>query len=78
MERPTVTWRFSEEDFSTESSLGRSRLRWAAVQDVWRFPEAWIFIFSRYDYSLLPISELSPEARAFIASRVQANGGVVT
>jgi hypothetical protein len=32
----------------------------------WRFPEVWILFVSRYDYSILSASGLSPEVQAFI------------
>jgi hypothetical protein len=77
MEQPSATWSFDEAGFSAESSLGQSRVPWSAIREVWRFPDVWILCFSRYDHSILPASDLSPEVLEFIASRVQSHGGIV-
>lgn len=39
MGSPSATWRFSEDELSTESGRGASRMKWVAVQKVWCFPE---------------------------------------
>lgn len=78
MPAPTASWTFAEESLSTETSLAQSKIAWSLVKKLWRFPDVWVLVYSRSDYTLLPVSEISSEVQAFITERVRANGGKVS
>lgn len=73
---PTVVWRFSDDFFATRSDLGSVEIRWEAISEVWRFPEAWLLFFGKtaHGYSTLPTACLSPELQEYVLSQVSAHG----
>jgi hypothetical protein len=77
MPAPTAAWTFTEESLSTETQLAQSKIAWSLVKKLWRFPDVWVLVYSRSDYSLLPVSDIPSEVQAFIVERVRANGGKV-
>lgn len=67
----------SETTLSLSSSLGTASLPWSAVTEVWRSERVWLLLFSKAQFSTLPVSSMSPELQSFIIERVKAAGGKV-
>ena len=77
MRNPTATLRVEDDTFTLSSSIGTTTLHWTAVKELWKFQSSWLLLFSKAQFSTLPIDDLSSEMRAFILERIQAAGGKV-
>ena len=75
MGTPTATLALGDDSFTLTSGLGSTSLPWSSVTEVWRYPSFWLLLFSKAQFVTLPLAAVSPEAQAFIASRVVAAGG---
>jgi hypothetical protein len=65
----------TETGFRLESALGYSELSWGAVTQIWRYPDMWLFVFSRNLFSTLPLAAIDAETQSRILSAVRAAGG---
>jgi len=74
---PRAIFRVDESSFTFESEPGVSTLQWAAVKELWKFKNVWLLLFSRSNYSTLPLDCMSSEMQSFIVLRIQENGGRV-
>ena len=72
-----ATFRADESSFTISSGIGMTTLQWSAVKELWQFPSVWLLLYSKAQFSTLPVSCLSPEMQAFVLQRVRATGGKV-
>ncbi|QNA88025.1 YcxB family protein [Massilia sp. Dwa41.01b] len=72
-----VTFHADNNSFTMKSSAGTSTLHWAAVKEVWKFEDVWLLLFSKAQFSTLPVANLSPELRQLIVGSVESAGGKV-
>jgi hypothetical protein len=70
-----VIFHADDSSFTMSSPAGSATLRWSAVKEIWQFPEAWLLLYSKSQFSILPVACLSPELRARIVQRARAAGG---
>ena len=78
MDEPRATFHADESSFTMSSDIGTTTLQWSAVKELWQFPSVWLLLYSKAQFSTLPLACLSPETQAFILQRVQAAGGKVS
>jgi hypothetical protein len=74
---PKADFSASESSFTFESGAGSSTLPWSSVTEIWQFEQYWLMLFSKAQFSTLPVADISPEFQAFILNRVKASGGVI-
>jgi hypothetical protein len=77
MDKPRATFRADESSFTMSSDIATTTLQWSVVKELWQFPTVWLLLYSKAQFSTLPLACLSPETQAFILQRVQAAGGKV-
>jgi hypothetical protein len=77
MGSPHATLLVEESSFTIGSSIGTATLQWSAIKELWQFSGVWLLLYSRAQFSTLPLTDLSPEMQAFILQRVQAAGGKI-
>jgi YcxB-like protein len=71
MRVPEASLAYTEEQFTLTSEMGSATLPWSAITEVWRYPRFWLILFSRSQFSTLPIDCLDAETRAFITRKTQ-------
>ena len=72
MREPAATLEMGEERFLMASDAGRSERGWAAVTELWRFPDFWLLFFSPAQFVTLPTADLPEAAREFIVEKLSA------
>lgn len=77
MEKPRSTFRADESSFTMSSDIGTTTLQWSAVKELWQFPSVWLLLYSKAQFTTLPLACLSPETQAYIVQRVRESGGKV-
>ena len=77
MGHQSATFKAEESSFTFSSAIGSTTLRWSAVAELWQFPSVWLLLYSKAQFSILPVACLSPELQSFLRARVQAAGGKV-
>ena len=77
MGQPRATFRADESSFTMSSDIGTTTLQWSAVKELWQFQSVWLFLYSKAQFSTLPLACLSPEAQAHIVQCVRTAGGKV-
>jgi drug/metabolite transporter (DMT)-like permease len=77
MDKPQATFRADESSFTMSSDIGATTLQWSAVKELWQFPGVWLLLYSKAQFSTLPLACLSPETQPYIVQRVRASGGKV-
>lgn len=77
MGSPQATFRAEESSFTISSNIGVTTLQWSAVKELWQFPNVWLLLYSKAQFSTLPLACLPPEMRAYVVQRIQAAGGKV-
>lgn len=75
MGRPQATFRVDASTFTVSSDIGTTTLQWSAVKELWQFADVWLLLYSRAQFSTLPVACLSPEMQATIIQRIRASGG---
>ena len=71
-------FRADEASFTVTSAVGTATLQWSAVKELWRFPGVWLLLYSKSQFSTLPVGCLSPELQAYVLQRVSASGGKIS
>ncbi|WP_077038395.1 YcxB family protein [Pelomonas sp. KK5] len=66
-----------ETSFTFSSKLGTTTLGWSSVEELWQFETVWLFLFSKAQFSTLPLDCISPEIQSFILQRIRSAGGRV-
>ena len=77
MGSPHANFRAEEATFTISSDIGTTTLQWSAIRELWQFSGVWLFLYSKAQFSTLPLAGLSAEMQAFILQRVQAAGGKI-
>ena len=77
MDKPLATFCADESSFTMSSDAGTTTLQWSAVKELWQFPSVWLLLYSKTQFSTLPLACLPPETQAFVLQRVRAAGGKV-
>ena len=77
MDKPRATFRADESSFTMSSDAGTTTLQWSAVKELWQFPSVWLLLYSKTQFSTLPVACLPPETQAFVRERVREAGGKV-
>jgi len=77
MGQPRATFHADESTFTMTSDIGTTTLQWSAVKELWQFPNVWLLLYSKAQFTTLPLACLSPETQAYIVQRVSASGGIV-
>ena len=77
MDKPRATFRADESSFTMSSDIGTTTLQWSAVKELWQFPSVWLLLYSKAQFTTLPLACLSPETQAYIVQRVRESGGKV-
>lgn len=70
---PTVTFTFDQDGVRTDSQLGTSELKWAAFDELLKFPDVWLLIYARSGYMTLPTNALTLECQAFIEEKLASS-----
>ena len=77
MDKPRATFSADESSFTMSSDAGTTTLQWSAVKELWQFPSVWLLLYSKTQFSTLPLACLPPETQAFVLQRVREAGGKV-
>jgi hypothetical protein len=77
MDKPRATFRADESSFTMSSDIGTTTLQWSAVKELWQFRSVWLLLYSKAQFSTLPLACLSPETQTYIVQRVRESGGKV-
>ena len=77
LDKPQSTFRADESSFTLSSDIGTTTLQWSAVKELWQFPTVWLLLYSKSQFTTLPLACLSPETQAYIVQRVRESGGKV-
>ena len=77
MDKPRATFRADESSFTMSSDAGTTTLQWSAVKELWQFPSVWLLLYSKTQFTTLPLACLPPETQAFVRERVREAGGKV-
>ena len=59
------------------SDVGTTTLQWSAVKELWQFPSVWLLLYSKTQFSTLPVACLPPDLQTFVQERVREAGGKV-
>ena len=78
MKSPHAVLTVSEPSFTLSSDVGSSTLKWSTIVEVWRFPTFWLLLFSKAQFSTLPLAGVSPEVQTLILERVKSAGGKIS
>ena len=77
MNKPRATFRADESSFTMSSDIGTTTLQWSAVKELWQFPSVWLLLYSKAQFTTLPLACLPSETQAYIVQCVRAAGGKV-
>ena len=77
MDKPRATFQADESSFTMSSDAGTTTLQWSAVKELWQFPSVWLLLYSKTQFTTLPLACLPPETQAFVRERVREAGGKV-
>jgi len=77
MDQPRATFRADESSFTMGSDIGTTTLQWSAVKELWQFPSVWLLLYSKAQFTTLPVACLPPETQDYIVQCVRAAGGKV-
>lgn len=77
MDKPQALFRAEESSFTMSSDIGTTTLQWSAVKELWQFQNVWLLLYSKAQFTTLPLACLSPETQAYIVQCVRDAGGRV-
>lgn len=77
MVSPVASFEISEVGFSFTSDVATSNFKWTAISEVLIFENMWIFLFSKSQFSTIPLEDIPEEARNHIVSRIKFSGGKI-
>jgi hypothetical protein len=72
-----ATFYANKSSFTMHSNIGTTTLQWSVVRELWQFPDVWLLLYSKAQFSTLPLVCMSAEMQSFIAQRVRSAGGKV-
>ncbi len=74
---PEVAFKFSDDGFTTASSIAETAIRWNAIQKLWRFPEVWLLFVTPSQYVTLPVDQIPVDLQADILAKIRSVGATV-
>ena len=77
MNSPQATFCAEESSFTMVSDIGTTTLQWSAVKELWQFSNVWLLLYSKAQFTTLPLACLSPETQTYIVQCVRTAGGKV-
>lgn len=77
MDKPQALFRAEESSFTMISDIGTTTLQWSAVKELWQFSNVWLLLYSKAQFTTLPLACLPPETQAYIVQCVRTAGGKV-
>jgi drug/metabolite transporter (DMT)-like permease len=77
MDKPRATFRADDSSFTMSSDIGTTTLQWSAVKELWQFPNVWLLLYSKAQFTTLPLACLPAETQTYIVQRVRESGGKV-
>jgi drug/metabolite transporter (DMT)-like permease len=77
MDQPRATFRADDSSFTMSSDIGTTTLQWSAVKELWQFPNVWLLLYSKAQFTTLPLACLPAETQTYIVQRVRESGGKV-
>jgi len=77
MDTPQATFRADESSFTMTSDIGTTTLQWSAVKELWQFSNVWLLLYSKAQFTTLPLACLPPETQTYIVERIRESGGKV-
>jgi hypothetical protein len=77
MDKPQATFRAEESSFTMSSDIGTTTLQWSAVKELWQFSNVWLLLYSKAQFTTLPLACLPPETQTYIVQRIRESGGKV-
>src|SRR5262245_969518 len=77
MDKPEATFHAEESSFTMSSDIGTTTLQWSAVKELWQFPNVWLLLYSKAQFTTLPLACLPPDTQAYIVQRIREAGGKV-
>ena len=77
MDKPQAMFRAEESSFTMVSDIGTTTLQWSAVKELWKFSNVWLLLYSKAQFTTLPLACLPPETQAYIVQCVRDAGGKV-
>ena len=75
MGSPVASLVADESSFTFTSDRGSSTLRWDTITEVWRFRTFWLLLFSKAQFTTVPLQGVPEQMQSYILERVQAAGG---
>jgi hypothetical protein len=63
--------------FTLTSGIGSTSLAWSSIAEVWCFTDFWLLLFSKAQFSTIPLANVSPEMQTFVLQRVRSAGGKI-
>lgn len=77
MGKPEATLTVTDNTFSVASGTGAATLPWSAISGVIQFPDFWLLMYSKSQFSTLPLENLTPELQSFILEHARAAGAKI-
>lgn len=77
MGEPTATLTITSETCTFVSGAGAATLPWSAITEVWQFSDYWLLFYSKAQFSILPLANLSSDIQDFIVQHVNDAGGKI-
>ncbi len=77
MGAPKAKLILNENNFTLSSDAGSSTIPWSLVEAIWQFETFWLLLFSKAQFSTLPMQTVNSEQKTFIIDHVIAAGGKV-
>lgn len=74
MQQPHAVIQLTESGLIASSQAGSFSAPWSTFTGLWRFSDFWLLIIGTGQFMTLPLADLTDDARAFIASRIGAQG----
>ena len=66
-----------DETFTLKSAIGTSTFKWHIIQEIWQYPEFWLFFYSKAQFNIIPLADLEPQMQEFIQTKVRDAGGKI-
>jgi hypothetical protein len=69
MKNPEARLSLGDAQFTLTSELGSATMPWSAITEIWQYPDFWLLLFSKSQFSVLPLGGIDEKVRAFITER---------
>lgn len=74
---PHATLRADGDSLTLQAGASMATLPWSSIQEIWQFERVWLLLFSRAQFSTLPVADLPADLRDLIETSVRGAGGKV-